>query len=84
MQITSQYPRKVREVEHIEIAMPDSTRLAVRVWFPKIFEYPPDSKNDGTLAFETTRAPYIAGHSYAHVRVDIRGCGGFEGEVQDD
>ncbi|PVA11340.1 peptidase S15 [Pelagivirga sediminicola] len=93
MQIVSDYPRRVREIEHTEITMPDGTRLAARIWLPEdagsapvpaILEYLPYRKNDGTLARDIARAPYIAGHGYAYVRVDIRGCGESEGVMQDE
>ncbi|MEI4263725.1 CocE/NonD family hydrolase [Roseovarius sp. D0-M9] len=93
MQIVTNYPHKVREIEHMQIALPDGTRLAARVWLPEtasdapvpaIFEYLPYRKNDGTLARDVARAPYIAGHGYAYVRVDLRGCGESEGLMLDE
>ena len=93
MQIVSEYPHKLREIEHIEIMMPDGVRLAARIWLPKdaadapvpaILEYLPYRKNDRTLARDIARAPYIAGHGYAYVRVDIRGCGESEGVMVDE
>ncbi|WP_324752013.1 CocE/NonD family hydrolase [Roseovarius sp. Pro17] len=93
MQIVTDHPRPVREIEHTEIAMPDGTKLAARIWLPEdagdapvpaIFEYLPYRKNDRTLARDIARAPYIAGHGYAYVRVDIRGCGESEGVMTDE
>ncbi len=93
MKIVTKFPRPVREIEHIEITLPDGTRLAARIWLPKdagsapvpaILEYLPYRKNDGTLARDIARAPYIAGHGYAYVRVDIRGCGESEGVMKDE
>jgi len=93
MQIVTEFPRPVREIEHTEITMPDGTRLAARIWLPEdargapvpaILEYLPYRKNDGTLARDIARAPYIAGHGYAYVRVDIRGCGESEGVMEDE
>lgn len=93
MQIVTEYPRAVREIEHTEITMPDGTRLAARIWLPEdagdapvpaILEYLPYRKNDHTLPRDIARAPYIAGHGYAYVRVDIRGCGESEGVMKDE
>ena len=93
MQIVTEYPRKVRQIEHTEITMPDGTKLAARIWLPvdagdapvpAILEYLPYRKNDNTLARDIARAPYIAGHGYAYVRVDVRGCGESEGVMTDE
>ncbi|MFX0540587.1 CocE/NonD family hydrolase [Roseovarius sp. S4756] len=93
MQTVTEFPHPVREIEHTEITMPDGTRLAARIWMPEgaegapvpaILEYLPYRKNDGTLARDIARAPYIAGHGYAYVRVDIRGCGESEGVMKDE
>nr|WP_252737413.1 CocE/NonD family hydrolase [Citreicella sp. C3M06] len=67
--------------------------MAARIWMPEgaeaapvpaILEYLPYRKNDGTLARDKGRAPYIAGHGYAYVRVDIRGTGESEGVMEDE
>ncbi len=93
MKIGTEFARAVREIEHTEIILPDGTRLAARIWLPEdadsapvpaILEYLPYRKNDGTLARDVARAPYIAGHGYAYVRVDIRGCGESEGVMKDE
>ncbi len=93
MRVQSKFPRPVREIEHIEITMPDGVKLAARIWLPAdaddspvpaILEYLPYRKNDHTLARDIARAPYIAGHGYAYVRVDLRGCGDSEGVMIDE
>lgn len=93
MKIVNEFPFAVREIEHTEITLPDGTRLAARIWMPEgaqtaptpaILEYLPYRKNDGTLARDIARAPYIAGHGYAYVRVDIRGTGESEGVMEDE
>ncbi|RKF17301.1 CocE/NonD family hydrolase [Roseovarius spongiae] len=93
MKIVTEYPRSVREIEHGGIRMPDGTVLAARIWMPEdaasqpvpaILEYLPYRKNDHTLPRDAARAPYIAGHGYAYVRVDIRGCGESEGVMTDE
>lgn len=93
MQVRTGFPRKVREIEHVEIALPDGTRLAARIWLPEdagdapvpaVLEYLPYRKNDHTLGRDTARAPFIAGHGYAYIRVDLRGCGESEGVMVDE
>ncbi|WP_143526312.1 CocE/NonD family hydrolase [Roseivivax lentus] len=83
----------MREIEHIEIPMPDGTRLAARVWLPEdadqtpvpaILEYIPYRKNDKTLERDHARAPWIAARGYAYVRLDIRGSGESEGLMTDE
>ena len=93
MKIETDLPRTVREIEHVEIPMPDGTRLAARIWMPEdaeaqpvpaILEYIPYRKNDKTLERDHARAPWLAGHGYAYVRVDIRGTGESEGVMEDE
>jgi len=83
----------VREIEHLEIPMPDGTRLAARVWMPEdaegqpvpaILEYIPYRKNDKTLERDHARAPWMAAQGYAYVRVDLRGTGESEGLMLDE
>jgi uncharacterized protein len=85
--------RNVREIEHVEISMPDGTRLAARIWMPAdaetrpvpaILEYIPYRKNDKTLERDHARAPWMAGKGYAYVRVDLRGTGESEGVMEDE
>ncbi|MDZ5699082.1 CocE/NonD family hydrolase [Chelativorans sp. M5D2P16] len=86
-------PRAVREIEHIEIPMPDGTRLAARIWIPAdaeatpvpaILEYIPYRKNDKTLERDHARAPWMAAQGYAYVRADLRGTGDSEGVLEDE
>ena len=93
MKIDTDLPRAVREIEHLEIPMPDGTRLAARIWMPRdaevepvpaILEYIPYRKNDKTLERDHARAPWLAAHGYAYVRVDIRGTGESEGVMEDE
>ncbi|SFD88313.1 CocE/NonD family hydrolase [Roseivivax sediminis] len=93
MHIDTDLPRDVRELEHVEIPMPDGTRLAARIWMPEdaetrpvpaILEYIPYRKNDKTLERDAARAPWLAGHGYAYVRLDIRGTGESDGVMQDE
>ncbi len=93
MKIDTDLPRAVRELEHVEILMPDGTRLAARIWMPEdaeaepvpaILEYIPYRKNDKTLERDHARAPWLAGQGYAYVRVDLRGTGESEGVMEDE
>ena len=93
MKVDTELPLTVRETEHAEIAMPDGTRLAARIWMPEdaearpvpaILEYIPYRKNDKTLERDHARAPWLAAQGYAYVRVDLRGSGESEGVMQDE
>ncbi|PWE33895.1 peptidase S15 [Maritimibacter sp. 55A14] len=93
MNIDSQLPISVREIEHVEIAMPDGVRVAARIWVPEdaearpvpaILEYIPYRKNDKTLERDHARAPWLAAQGYAYVRVDLRGTGESEGVMTDE
>ena len=86
--VVTEFPRKVREIENCWIPMSDGTRLAARIWLPEdaeadpvpvILEYLPYRKRDGTVARDQLTHPYVAGHGYACVRVDMRGSGDSEG-----
>ena len=86
-------PRPVREIEHTWIELADGTRLSARIWLPEdaesdpvpaILEYLPYRKHDGTVVRDLDRQPYVAGHGYATVRVDIRGSGESDGILEDE
>ncbi|TVS02615.1 MAG: CocE/NonD family hydrolase [Rhodobacteraceae bacterium] len=93
MKIDTDLPSSVTELEHVEIPMPDGTRLAARIWMPEvaqatpvpaILEYIPYRKNDKTLERDAARAPWLAARDYAYVRVDLRGTGESEGVMEDE
>jgi len=93
MRTVSELPERVRSVEHVTIEVRDGTRLAARVWLPEsaeeppvpgVLEYIPYRKRDMTRARDTLNHPYIAGHGYACVRVDMRGSGESEGVLTDE
>ena len=93
MQIRTDFPRTVRTVEHLWIALPDGCRLAARMWLPEdaerspvpaVLDAVPYRKGDGTEARDASRYPYIAGHGYACVRLDLRGSGDSEGLIADE
>jgi putative CocE/NonD family hydrolase len=84
-------PYAVREIENAWIELSDGCRLAARIWLPEgagpvpaILEYLPYRKRDGTASRDALTHPYFAGHGYAAVRVDMRGCGDADGLLQDE
>ncbi len=91
--IVTAFSRTVRIIEHALIPLKDGTKLAARVWLPDdaernpvpaILEYLPYRKRDGTYERDALTHPYLAGHGYAGVRVDIRGSGESEGLLFDE
>jgi predicted acyl esterase len=91
--IVTSFPRAVRAIEHTTIPLKDGTRLAARIWLPEdaeadpvpaLLEYLPYRKRDGTRERDALTHPYLAGHGYAAVRVDIRGSGESEGVLADE
>ena len=93
METVTDLPHRVREIEHVEIPMPDGVRLSARIGMPEnaeqmpvpaILEYLPYRKRDGTARRDSITHPYLAGHGYAGVRVDLRGSGESEGVLRDE
>src|SRR3954453_428446 len=91
--IVTTFPRPVRVIEHTLIPLKDGTMLAARIWLPEdaeqnpvpaILEYLPYRKGDGTYERDALTHPYLAGHGYAGVRVDIRGSGESTGLLFDE
>lgn len=86
-------PHPVHMREHVLIEMPDGIRLSARIWLPEgsesapvpaILEYIPYRKRDVSARRDARIHPYLAGHGYACVRVDIRGSGDSEGVLTDE
>ena len=93
MSIRTEFPHRIFEQEDMGIVMPDGVRLSARVWMPEdaaahpvpaVLEYIPYRKRDGTLPRDEMMHPYVAGHGYACVRVDMRGNGDSEGLMDDE
>jgi predicted acyl esterase len=93
MKTVKSFPRKVREIPNTFITLPDGTKLAARIWLPVdagknpvpvILEYLPYRKRDGTHVRDALTHPYLAGHGYACVRVDMRGNGDSDGLLFDE
>ncbi|MFV2176783.1 CocE/NonD family hydrolase [Actinomadura sp. LOL_016] len=86
-------PNAIREDEHVWIPMSDGVRLAARIWrpvssdddaVPVVLEFIPYRKRDLTAQRDSVHHPYMAGHGYACVRVDLRGTGDSEGVLTDE
>jgi putative CocE/NonD family hydrolase len=91
--VVTTYPRAVRELDPVWIPMPDGCRLAARIWLPAdaetdpvpaVLEYLPYRRRDFTAQRDALMHPYVAGHGYACVRVDMRGSGDSEGVLTDE
>lgn len=93
MTIRTEFPCRVIEQEDLGIVLSDGCRLSARVWMPEdavanpvpaVLEYIPYRKRDGTLPRDEMMHPYVAGHGYACIRVDMRGNGDSEGLMEDE
>ncbi|MEX0828259.1 MAG: CocE/NonD family hydrolase, partial [Haliea sp.] len=91
MKIVQDLPRAVQEIPHVWITMSDGIRLSARIWRPRdeepvpaILEFIPYRKRFGTAVRDAIAHPYMAGHGYACVRVDLRGSGESEGVLEDE
>jgi putative CocE/NonD family hydrolase len=93
MRVVSSLPQEIKEEEHVWIPVSDGTRLAARIWrplssdeapVPAVLEYIPYRKRDLTSVRDSIAHPYLAGHGYACVRVDIRGSGESDGVLTDE
>ncbi|HVM14184.1 MAG TPA: CocE/NonD family hydrolase [Egibacteraceae bacterium] len=93
MRVVTSLPYEVQEDEHVWIPMADGLRLGARVWrpvssdaepVPAVLEYIPYRQRDLTSYRDSMMHPYMAGHGYACVRVDLRGSGDSEGVLTDE
>ena len=93
MTTVSAFPRAVERRDPVWIPLKDGTRLAARMWLPvdadakpvpAILEYLPYRRREGTAERDALTHPYVAGHGYACVRVDMRGSGDSEGVLTDE
>ncbi|MDQ6741158.1 MAG: CocE/NonD family hydrolase [Actinomycetota bacterium] len=80
-------------MDNVFIPMDDGTRLAATIWLPEdarenpvpvLLEYLPYRRGDWTSSRDAQRHPWYAGHGYASVRVDMRGCGDSGGVMLDE
>lgn len=88
MRFVSNLPHPVKEEEHVRIPMSDGVRLSARIWrpvssdehpVPAVLEAIPYRKRDLSSVRDSMHHPYLAGHGYACLRVDLRGTGDSEG-----
>lgn len=93
MRTVTTFPHQVRVIENTFITLRGGCRLAARIWLPvgaeetpvpAVLEYLPYRKRDATRGRDALNHPYIAGHGYVCVRVDIRGSGDSDGVLEDE
>src|SRR5437773_10522921 len=93
MKIRTEFPRAVREVEHVWITLGDGCRLSGRMWLPAdaeehpvpaILIFYPYRTSDSSLPGLTARLTYLAGHGYGAVSVDVRATGESDGIADDE
>ncbi|MGA5898986.1 CocE/NonD family hydrolase [Streptomyces venetus] len=93
MRYVTNLPYATKEEEHVTIPMSDGVRLSAHIWrptssdqepVPAVLEYIPYRKRDLTAVRDSIHHPYLAGHGYACVRVDLRGTGDSEGVLRDE
>ena len=91
MRTRTEFPHKIRVIEHAAIPLSDGVTLSAMIWLPvdaeknpvpAILEYLPYRKRDGTTERDALTHPYFAGHGYACVRVDMRGSGDSDGVLE--
>ncbi len=93
--VVSEFPFAVVDDPDAGIVLSDGCRLSARIWrpdpakpgagpVPAVLEYIPYRKRDGTLPRDEMMHPYVAGHGYACVRVDMRGNGDSDGVMEDE
>lgn len=93
MREVTSLPHAVREGENVRIKVSDGVRLMARIWrptgcddkpVPAVLEFIPYRHRDLTARRDSIHHPYLAGHGYASVRVDLRGSGESEGVLTDE
>jgi uncharacterized protein len=93
MTVVTDFPYEIRVIENVFIPMRDGARLAARLWLPvdaeqhpvpAVLEYIPYRKRDSSRGRDQLNHPYLAGHGYACIRVDLRGSGDSDGVMVDE
>ena len=82
---------EVAVTENLWIPLPDGTRLAARMWRPRVedpvaavLEYIPYRKRDGTRGRDEPMHGFFAAAGFAALRVDMRGSGESDGLLDDE
>jgi putative CocE/NonD family hydrolase len=92
LRVVTDLPHDILE-ELVSVPLRDGVRLAARIWRPQssgiepvpaILEFIPYRQRDFTARRDSIHHPYLAGHGYASVRVDLRGSGESEGVLTDE
>jgi len=91
MKFVRKLPFGVDEEANVLIPMADGVHLAARIWrphtdrpVPAVVEYIPYRKRFGTAQRDEVMHPYMAGHGFASIRVDLRGSGESDGVLEDE
>ncbi|WP_324650270.1 CocE/NonD family hydrolase [Georgenia sp. H159] len=91
MRTRTTLPHEVTRDDRVWIPVSDGTRLAARLWrpvsdrpVPAVLEMIPYRRRDLTAQRDSIHHPYLAGHGYACLRVDLRGSGDSEGVLTDE
>ncbi len=93
MRSVTELPHEIETLENVFVPLRDGQRVAARIWrpidavtdpVPAVVEYLPYRKRDSTRGRDAYNHPYIAGHGYACVRVDLRGSGDSDGVLVDE
>ena len=93
MRTVTDFPHEIEVIENTFIPLRDGQQVAARIWrpvdaeqhpVPAVLEYIPYRKRDSSRGRDTQNHPYIAGHGYACVRVDLRGSGDSDGVMVDE
>ncbi len=93
MRVVTSFPHETRPAETVRIPMPDGAELAARLWrpvssdgdpVPAVCEAIPYRQRDLTSVRDSIHHPYLAGHGYACLRLDLRGSGDSDGVLRDE
>lgn len=93
MRTVQELPEQTVQETDLRIPLRDGTELAARVWrpassdgapAPAILEFIPYRQRDLTALRDSIHHPYLAGHGYACLRVDLRGSGDSDGVLTDE
>jgi uncharacterized protein len=93
MHVVTSFPHEIHAAETVRIPMPDGAELSGRLWrpvpsdgdpVPAICEAIPYRHRDLTSVRDSIHHPYLAGHGYACLRLDLRGSGDSDGVLEDE